>query len=45
MTVRAKAIAIPRIEDSREAGVEHNVINANDFEFVFVELELKRRGV
>jgi quercetin dioxygenase-like cupin family protein len=82
MTVRAKAIAIPRIEDgrliatewrmapgsetgwhrhgkegpltaslergqvtSREAGVEHNVINSNDFEFVFVELELKSRGV
>jgi quercetin dioxygenase-like cupin family protein len=30
---------------SREAGVEHNVINSNDFEFVFVELELKSRGV
>ncbi len=30
---------------SREAGVEHNVINANDFEFVFVEVELKRRGI
>ena len=98
MTARAKAIAIPRIEDgrliatewrmapgsetgwhrhghdyavvyltsgellvetkdgpltatlergqvtSREAGVEHNVINSNDFDFVFVELELKRRG-
>jgi len=27
---------------SRQAGVEHNVINANGFEFVFVELELKR---
>jgi len=27
---------------SREAGVEHNVINSNTFEFVFVELELKR---
>jgi quercetin dioxygenase-like cupin family protein len=26
---------------NREAGVEHDVINANDFEFVFVELELK----
>ena len=30
---------------SREAGVEHNVINSNEFEFVFVELELKPRGV
>ena len=26
---------------SREVGVEHNVINANDHEFVFVEVEMK----
>ena len=26
---------------TREAGVEHNVINNNDYEFVFVEVELK----
>ena len=26
---------------TRTAGVEHNVINANDYEFVFVEVELK----
>ena len=26
---------------NRDAGVEHNVINANDFEFVFVEVEMK----
>lgn len=26
---------------AREAGVEHNVVNANDHEFVFVEIELK----
>jgi len=25
----------------REAGVEHDVINANDYEFVFVEVEFK----
>jgi len=25
----------------RPVGVEHNVINANDFEFVFVEIEIK----
>lgn len=25
----------------REAGVEHDVINANDYEFAFVETELK----
>ena len=27
----------------RPEGVEHNVININDFEFAFVEIELKRR--
>ncbi len=27
---------------SRSAGVEHNVINANEYEFVFVEIELKQ---
>jgi quercetin dioxygenase-like cupin family protein len=26
---------------TRPAGVAHNVINANDYEFVFVEIELK----
>jgi quercetin dioxygenase-like cupin family protein len=25
----------------RNAGVEHDVVNANDFEFVFIEIELK----
>ena len=25
----------------RKAGVEHNVINNNDYEFVFVEVEIK----
>jgi beta-alanine degradation protein BauB len=29
---------------SRQAGVEHNVKNQNEFEFIFVELELKRDG-
>jgi quercetin dioxygenase-like cupin family protein len=28
----------------RKAGVHHNVINANDFEYAFVEIELKNRG-
>jgi len=27
---------------SRQSGVEHNVKNPNSFEFVFVELEIKR---
>ena len=26
---------------ARETGVEHNVVNANDFEFVFIEVEIK----
>ena len=26
---------------TRKAGVHHNVINANDFEYAFVEIELK----
>ncbi len=26
---------------NRPAGVEHNVVNANDFEYYFVEIELK----
>jgi quercetin dioxygenase-like cupin family protein len=25
----------------RNAGIEHNVVNANDHEFVFIEVELK----
>ena len=29
------------ISYAREIGVEHNVINANEFEFVFVEVEAK----
>lgn len=28
---------------TRKAGVQHNVINANDFEYAFVEIELKDR--
>lgn len=27
---------------TRPSGVEHNVVNANDFEFSFVEIELKQ---
>ena len=26
---------------SREAGVEHDVVNTNDYEFVFIEVEIK----
>lgn len=28
----------------RSQGVEHNVINANDHEFVFIEVEIKATG-
>jgi mannose-6-phosphate isomerase-like protein (cupin superfamily) len=28
----------------RNAGVEHNVVNANDHELVFIEVELKTAG-
>jgi beta-alanine degradation protein BauB len=28
----------------RGEGVEHNVVNANDHEFVFIEIELKKRA-
>jgi len=31
----------PGVSYSRAAGVEHDVINPNSFEFVFVEIELK----
>jgi quercetin dioxygenase-like cupin family protein len=29
---------------TRKEGVEHDVINANPFEFVFIEVELKERA-
>ena len=29
---------------AREFGVEHNVINANDYEFAFMEVEFKDRS-
>ena len=29
---------------ARPMGVEHNVVNINDFDFVFVEIELKSPG-
>ena len=29
---------------ARPMGVEHNVVNINDFKFVFVEIELKSPG-
>jgi beta-alanine degradation protein BauB len=32
------------VSSADQTGVEHNVINANDFEFVFVEIEIKAQG-
>jgi beta-alanine degradation protein BauB len=29
---------------ARNEGVEHNVVNANAFEFVFIEIEMKRHA-
>ena len=37
--VRSQLVA--GISYTRPAGVEHNVVNANEHEFVFVEIELK----
>jgi quercetin dioxygenase-like cupin family protein len=37
----AKAPLTAGVSYAREEGVEHDVINDNDFEFVFVEVELK----
>lgn len=37
----AKAPLTAGVSYSRNEGVEHDVINDNDFEFVFVEVELK----
>jgi len=31
----------PGVSYTRPAGVEHDVINANDFPFVFIEVEIK----
>lgn len=36
------AVLTAGVSYTRDAGVEHDVINANDFEFVFIEIEMKR---
>ena len=30
---------------SREIGINHNVINNNDFDFTFIEVELKNKSI
>lgn len=32
----------PHLPYERRAGVEHNVVNVNDFEFAFLEIEILR---
>lgn len=40
-TQETRAPLAAGVSYGRAAGVEHDVINPNDFEFVFVEIELK----
>jgi quercetin dioxygenase-like cupin family protein len=37
-----EAVLVAGVAYSREAGVEHDVVNANEDEFVFVEVEFKQ---
>jgi beta-alanine degradation protein BauB len=41
-TTCREARLISGVAYAREKGVEHNVINANDFEFRFLEIEILR---
>jgi beta-alanine degradation protein BauB len=41
---RSRAELRPGVPYFRNAGVEHDVINANAYEFAFIELELKPPG-
>ena len=41
MTARRRCRRRSGVSYARPIGVEHDVINPNDFEFVFVEIELK----
>ncbi len=36
-----RADLVTGVAYSRDEGTEHNVVNDNDFEFIFVEVELK----
>ncbi len=38
---RSRAELVAGRPYARRAGVEHDVVNENDFEFVFIEVELK----
>jgi len=41
-TAHREARLISGVAYAREKGVEHNVVNANDFEFRFLEIEILR---
>jgi len=41
-TATREAHLVSGVAYAREKGVEHNVVNANDFEFRFVEIEVLR---
>lgn len=42
---RVRAPLTAGVSYTRSEGVEHNVINDNPFEFVFIEIEIKRASV
>ena len=41
----SKASLISGKSYSREIGVNHNVINNNDYEFTFIEIEVKNKSI
>ena len=41
----SKASLISGKSYSREIGVNHNVINNNDYEFRFIEIEVKNKSI
>ena len=41
----SKASLVTGNSYSREIGVNHNVINDNDFDFTFIEVELKNKSI
>ena len=41
----SKASLVSGKSYSREIGVNHNVINNNDYEFTFIEIEVKNKSI
>jgi len=44
-TARREARLESGVSYARQKGVEHNVVNANDFEFRFLEIEILRAAI